>query len=121
MQKQIVLDTLGQMKNHPSATQVYEKVHETYPTISKSTVFRILDQGSVQGDVMRISLDTKNVCYESMTKAHYHIRCRVCQCVEDIPVPYMEGLMEQVLESFPYVVEGHNVEFFGICGKCQQA
>ena len=37
LQKEIIYDTLYRMHNHPTAAMVYEEVHKTHPTISRST------------------------------------------------------------------------------------
>ena len=40
-QKQAIYDALAAL-DHPTATQVYERVHEEHPTVSRGTVFRVL-------------------------------------------------------------------------------
>ena len=40
-QKQAVYEALTAL-DHPTATQVYERVHEEHPTVSRGTVFRVL-------------------------------------------------------------------------------
>ena len=41
-QRMIVLETIKFLK-HPTAEQIYDKVHKSNPTISKSTVYRNLN------------------------------------------------------------------------------
>ncbi len=41
-QREIILETFKYL-NHPTAEQIYDKVHQDNPTISKSTVYRNLN------------------------------------------------------------------------------
>ena len=38
IQKQLVLEAVAQLHNHPTAEQVYAQVVKAHPTISKATV-----------------------------------------------------------------------------------
>ena len=42
MQKEIIHQTLRKMGCHPTAAMVYDQVHREQPTISRSTVYRVL-------------------------------------------------------------------------------
>ena len=53
LQKEIIHQTLCRMNCHPTASMVYEAVHRTHPTISRSTVFRVLGQ---MAEVMTVSM-----------------------------------------------------------------
>ena len=41
-QREIILETFKYL-NHPTVEQIYDKVHQDNPTISKSTVYRNLN------------------------------------------------------------------------------
>ena len=43
IQKQLVLEAVAQLHNHPTAEQVYAQVVKEHPTISKATVYRNLE------------------------------------------------------------------------------
>ena len=40
LQKEIIHQTLCEMRCHPTAAMVYDRIHQRHPTISRSTVFR---------------------------------------------------------------------------------
>ena len=54
LQKEIIHRTLCRMANHPTAAMVYEAVHRDHPTISRSTVYRVLGQMAEEGSVLRL-------------------------------------------------------------------
>lgn len=121
LQRQIILDTLKKMDFHPSASQVYEQVHLQYPSISKATVFRILNQELDEGAVMRVMMQGDEMRYEMKTNPHYHMRCKRCGKIEDAPMAYQSRLEDLLGDLHGFQVEGHMVEFYGICEKCRNS
>lgn len=119
-QKKIVMETLAEMKNHPTASMVYETVHQSHPSISKSTVFRILGNAAEDGDVLRLHMTGSDDRFDHQCHGHYHIRCRECGYVADIEMPYLSDINEKIENSYGFVVEGHDIEFTGVCADCQE-
>ena len=56
MQKEIIHRTLCGMTCHPTAAMVYDQVHRSHPTISRSTVYRVLARLAEEGKVLRLDL-----------------------------------------------------------------
>lgn len=118
-QKRIVMRTLAEMKNHPSASMVYETVHQSHPTISKSTVFRILGNAAEEGDVKRLHIKGSDDRFDHQCHRHYHIVCKECGKVEDVSIPYLKEIDKQVTEIYEYESVEHDIEFTGVCAVCQ--
>ena len=55
-QRQLILDTLRSVHNHPTAEDVFQMVREKNPTISLGTVYRnlnlLVDNGDMQKDLV---------------------------------------------------------------------
>lgn len=118
LQKQIVMHALKEMYNHPTASQVYEHVHKDYPSISKATVFRILNSACEDQEIMKIMSQDKEVHYEMMNPPHYHMRCRRCGKIQDAPLLYQAQFDEMQKKFGDFQVEGHSIEFYGLCNEC---
>lgn len=116
-QKHIILEKLAEL-NHPTATVVYEKVHEENPTISRATVFRVLKQADENGSVMRLSFSGGEDRFDYNPKPHYHVRCSCCGKVDDVKMEYIAGLEKKVEDACGYVLLSHDVEFKGVCADC---
>ena len=116
LQKEIIHQTLCQMNCHPTAGMVYEAVHRTHPTISRSTVFRVLGQMAEEGRVLRLSLTGSDDRFDGTTCRHGHVRGRLCGAVADIP--WVE--MGAPSDTAGYVLEGCAVEYRGLCPSCQE-
>ena len=116
LQKEIIHQTLSQMHCHPTASMVYETIHRTHPTISRSTVFRVLGQMAEEGRILRISLTGSDDRFDGTVSRHGHVRCRLCGAVADIP--WVE--MGSPSDTAGFLLEGCSVEYRGVCPSCQK-
>ena len=78
------------MGGHPTAAMVYDYVHVEHPTISRSTVYRVLARMTEEGKVLRLELAGGENRYDGQLHPHGHARCRICGTVADIPPVDME-------------------------------
>ena len=62
-QKQIIYDALKAL-DHPTATEVYGYVHDTYPTVSRATVFRVLSGFALNGRALELRAAGNEVRYD---------------------------------------------------------
>ena len=56
IQKQLVLDAVFRLANHPTAEEVYAEVARSHPTVSKATVYRNLGSLSEDGLLRHIKM-----------------------------------------------------------------
>ena len=117
MQKEIIHHTLCEMGNHPTAAMVYDRVHLSHPTISRSTVYRVLARMAEEGKILRLELAGGDSRYDGEMTPHCHIRCRLCGAVADLP-PVEAGLPA---DSAGFLVEDCAVVYRGLCPDCRKA
>lgn len=118
-QKGIIYEAL-QTLDHPTATEVYGYVHETYPTVSRATVFRVLGGFAANGRALELRAAGNEVRYDYNVMPHYHAHCRECGRLADVK---MEGMPKSGLTATAgcdFEVEGYSVEFYGVCKHCRQ-
>ena len=116
-QKQTIYDALVFL-DHPTATEVYGRVHEINPKVSRATVFRVLSGFAANGKALELRLAGQETRYDFNVAPHAHARCKVCGRLWDVQaigLP-MEGLRAESCDGF--TVEGYVVEFFGCCKEC---
>lgn len=67
IQKQLVLDAVFRLANHPTAEEVYAEVARSHPTVSKATVYRNLGSLSEDGLLRHIKMpggaDGSTICF----------------------------------------------------------
>jgi Fe2+ or Zn2+ uptake regulation protein len=123
VQQRIVSDQLRQLDNHPTVDEVYEAVRTQRPSISKATVYRVLNKMAHAGDAFRVLGAGGAERFDHRTDPHYHVVCTVCGRVDDIEMPpSLDGLDSEVaLDASGYIITGHSLLFHGVCPSCQKA
>ena len=117
-QKQAVYEALAAL-DHPTATEVYERVHTEHPAISRGTVFRVLGGFAEQGRIRRLALTGSDTRFDPTLAPHAHGVCRVCGRVCDLPLPALAPVAAgSILGGFH--VDGCEVQFTGICQDCSK-
>ena len=116
LQKEIIQHTLRHLHCHPTAGQVYEAVHRNHPTVSRSTVYRVLGQLAEEGEALRLHLAGDDDRFDGNIGPHCHVRCIRCGAVADIP--WSE--VTPPAQTAGYVLTEWVVEYAGICPACQE-
>ena len=117
LQKNIILAGLKKLC-HPTAEDVYQTVARDYPTISKATVYRNLNQMAQSGTILKIKIPDGADRFDTTAFEHYHIRCSECGRVYDVDMPYLHGLEDQVRDKHGFEFRGHEIVFVGTCPDC---
>ncbi|HIY53846.1 MAG TPA: transcriptional repressor [Candidatus Agathobaculum merdavium] len=121
VQRQIVLQTVLQMHDHPTADTVYAAVAAEHPSISKATVYRNLNQLATQGEIRRVPVPNGADRFDFNTSEHYHVRCEKCGAVYDVHMPNMNNLLEEVEDASGVEVRRFDILFEGVCKNCREA
>lgn len=120
-QRQILLDTLCEMGGHVTVAALYERVHERYPAIDKSTVYRALDFFVELGLVNTADLGGAAV-YEiasgEHSGAHHHLVCQTCGHIDHVPADAFDDFAARLLEEFDFVADMESVTIHGVCRGC---
>lgn len=78
IQKDLVRNTVYEMRRHVTANEVYEFLKEAYPTIGKGTVYRNLDILVEEGALRKVEVPDGPNRFDFILKNHYHVRCIKC-------------------------------------------
>lgn len=118
-QKQIILDYLRGVTNHPTAEEVYDKVSQHLPRISKGTVYRILNNLKKKGEIQEIS--TKDITFfDGDTSDHSHFICQGCSTVFDIFDECANCKIIKNKRTKVGKINNFRIYFYGICKKCKR-
>ena len=118
-QKQAIYDALKYL-DHPTATEVYGRIQETNPTVSRATVFRVLGGFASGGKALEIRVAGSEVRYDYNVMPHYHARCTECGRVADVKASGVPTLELTATADSGFKVSGYSVDFYGICKDCQK-
>jgi len=120
-QRELVLNILRSTKSHPTAEWIYNQAKEKMPHISLGTVYRNLNVLRDEGSIQEIYINENVRRYDGDVRDHYHVRCVLCGCIEDItnmPSPMTMGELQSITD---FKILGYRLEFLGICKACQSS
>ncbi|MDD5021965.1 MAG: transcriptional repressor [Endomicrobiaceae bacterium] len=120
IQKELIFETVRQMKNHPTAEQLCQEIQKRHPTISKATVYRNLRQLSKIGKIKHIEMPDSADRFDHFTDNHYHIKCNICERVFDVDMPYFDKIAEMIKDNKGFKIETHDLVFKGVCRDCKK-
>jgi len=117
-QRQVLLEELRKVTSHPTAGELYDMVRVRLPRIGLGTVYRNLELLSQAGIIKKIETGGEQKRFDGNPDVHYHIRCNVCDQVDDMHIAHLEDLDQKAAANSTYTVLGHHIEFTGICPDC---
>ncbi len=119
-QREAIKEFLNSRHDHPTADTVYENIREKYPNISLGTVYRNLSLLVSIGEIIKISTAQGPDRFDARTAPHHHFVCRNCHCVIDMDILQEDTLEATAAAAFPGVIDGHTVNFYGLCEDCMK-
>lgn len=118
IQRQLVMDAVTKLHNHPTAEEIYAYVAGQYPSVSRGTVYRNLGALADAGEIRRVShLDAADRFDFELTP-HYHFHCQGCGRVFDAEMDYDFGLMDRLKQKAGFVYNDYDITFTGLCPAC---
>ncbi len=118
-QRKVILEELQKVTSHPTADEVYDMVRKIIPRISLGTVYRNLEFLSNKGLVLKLGAPGAQKRFDGNPEPHPHIRCAVCTCVADVECEVQVPELPSSCTA-GYKILNTNVEFVGVCPKCQE-
>ena len=105
-------------KEHPTAEMIYRDLRTAHPTMSLATVYKTMEIFEKIGLVKVLDVGDDCARYDWDTQNHSHIRCTVCNKVEDLMGIDSKAISKIVEEGSEYRVTGQQITFEGICPDC---
>ena len=116
-QRREVYDALTEMRDHPTASEIFLRAKGRMPSISLATVYNSLEALVQCGLVKEVNLDRAPTRYCPNTKEHGHFFCEKCHEVRDVELVAGQGTQHFVLPE-GCVITHHEVSLKGLCAKC---
>jgi len=112
-QRLAVFAAIRDSRSHPSVDETLAEVRKTVPTVTRDSVYRILNEFAALGLLARMDA-LSSARYDTWTGPHAHFICEVCGSITDYPIP--KGLA--LPKGMPR--EQHHVELrvTGVCSGC---
>jgi len=119
-QRQRILELLSGTETHPTANWLYDKLRNEFPNLSMGNVYRNLNILVEQGLIGRIDFGSTFDRFDANIDQHYHFICEKCGAIVDLELPVDDELNERVNNLTNLKALRHNIQFYGICSKCEK-
>ena len=119
VQRRVVLDSLAERTDHPSADQLYDAVRGRLRGISRTTVYRVLETLVGIGVVQKISNPESKARYDANTVRHHHIHCVHCQRIDDVHDPALHLAQLPTGTETGFTILDYSINFSGLCPDCR--
>lgn len=127
--REVILDLLSRTSRHVSVKEIYASIFSQYPGIGLTTVYRTLELLYRLGLVHRVTSADGQSRYElnkgSKEDHHHHLICRKCGRIIDYcdflqeELDLVKKTEEALAKKHNFLIQDHNIEFLGLCEKCQ--
>jgi Fur family ferric uptake transcriptional regulator len=116
-QRKSIEEVFQETKRPLSPEEVLEKGRLLAPTLNQATVYRNLKSLVEEDWLAKINLPEAGTLYERSNKGHHHhFHCRACKKSFDIHDCALNHSKNLAPKGF--VVEDHEIIFYGTCSTC---
>ena len=101
---------------------VYKKLKNKLPTLGLPTVYRILDEFSKAGILIRSFSEDRQLRYMLCAhphEHHHHFTCRKCKKVEEVDFCNFKVISQFIKSKLNAKAESHQLQIEGLCSKCK--
>jgi Fe2+ or Zn2+ uptake regulation protein len=84
-QRVAVADYVLETEDHPSAEQVWARVKESFPMLSRATVYNTLNLFVEKGLLRALVISEGKVVFDPKTDAHHHFIDETTGAIHDVP------------------------------------
>ena len=119
--REAILEAMRGTKTHPTAEWIYQKLKPEHPDLSLGTVYRNLTLFREQGMIRSVGVVDGNEHFDACVEDHGHFVCTNCRSVIDLPVTMPDQEFNRMVsEDCGFVVDRHDLTFYGTCDQCMQ-
>ncbi|RMG92326.1 MAG: transcriptional repressor [Chloroflexi bacterium] len=119
--RRVILEALLASGGHITADGLVEVVRQQSPGIGRMTVYRTLEILSELGLIRPVYQGTGAAHYILMENGHHHhLVCSGCDRVIEFDECVLEEMGRLISGRFDFQIQGHVVEFFGLCADCRR-
>ncbi|MEG1869420.1 MAG: transcriptional repressor [Oscillospiraceae bacterium] len=117
-QREVILQTVKNSKEHPTAEVIYATLKPLYPELSLGTVYRNLNVLASNGDILRLQTDVPSACFDGRLDDHLHMVCDICNKVVDVECDVKNLTAKCLNIPTPHKILEAKISLRGICENC---
>jgi Fur family peroxide stress response transcriptional regulator len=118
LQKRVrIMHYLVSHRNHPTVDVIYNDLVQKISSLSKTTVYNVLNLFIQEGLVNALNIENNELRYDADTSMHGHFKCKRCGGVFDFGIN-KENLPDPLLNGFH--IDEFQYSLKGVCSFCNE-
>ncbi|WP_394820584.1 Fur family transcriptional regulator [Pendulispora albinea] len=121
-QRRAIVEQFACDLTHPTAQELFDRLHREFPSMSFATVYNTLDALTSANLAGTLRLDGHAARFDPNRKPHHHAVCDECGVIVDIPAdsltPSEEATISVREHSDGFHVRAVEQVYRGLCGAC---
>jgi Fur family transcriptional regulator, ferric uptake regulator len=121
-QRRAVLQVIFASNGHLTPAEIHQRVSAEYPGTGLVTVYRALEILGRLGLICEVHSggNCRSYLVRKPQEHHHHLICSGCGRVVDFAGCDLGRLESRLSRETGFAVEGHLLEFLGLCPACQK-
>ena len=118
-QRLALAKVLSASKGHPNVETIFERLKDSFPTMSLATVYRNVMLFKSFGEVLELGFPDGSNRYDGKKPyPHPHVICIKCKKIVDPDLDSLSEMKREVELETHFKILNHRLDFFGICSHC---
>ena len=120
-QRRAVIYVIASTQDHLTPATIYKRVRQDHPSIGLVTIYRTLEILAKLELICELRTGGVSRSYTTSTpEHHHHLICSNCGIVIDFTGHDLGELERSLSKGSGFRIDGHLLEFFGLCQACQK-
>ncbi len=121
-QRRAIIQIVTSSHDHLTPTGIYERIRDIHPGTGLVTIYRTLEILAELGLICEVHAGGSCRSYTTGSEQHHHhLICSGCGTVVDFTGQHLRELEENLAKESGFRIDGHLLEFVGLCRDCQKA
>jgi Fur family peroxide stress response transcriptional regulator len=121
VQRKTIYDILTAAQDHPTASDVIERLKAEGHNFAYATVYNTLKYLTEAGLIHELKLDRDACRYDARIEDHQHIVCTACGKVDEVFIASPPEWLQIISKQTGYEIQEEQYLFKGVCEACRHA
>jgi Fur family peroxide stress response transcriptional regulator len=118
-QRLAIARVLSVSEGHPNVETIFERLQDSFPTMSLATVYRNVLLFKSLNEVLELGFPDGSNRYDgNKPNPHPHVICIKCKKIVDPDLDSLDEMKKEVALETNFKILNHRLDFFGICSNC---
>jgi len=117
--RRAIVEAMVDAQGHRTADEIAAAIHDAYPSINRSTVYRNLEELERLGVLVHAHLGHGAATYHLAANAHSHLVCERCGVALSVPTELFSELSTTMLAQYGFTIDPLHFSVLGICAPCR--